>query len=84
MKEALIKALGVGFSMDISAFEIPPAVRRGSPEATFRFPHDPAVRWRLQNLGNARFAAAVAHELDLTPPTPPTPRRIDASLRAGT
>ena len=64
MKEALIKALGVGFSMDISAFEIPSAVRRGAPETTFRFPHDPAVRWRLQNLGNASFAAAVAHELD--------------------
>ena len=64
MKEALIKALGTGFSMDISAFEIPPAVRRGAREATFRFPHDPAVRWGLDKLGNASFAAAVAHELD--------------------
>ena len=63
MKEALIKALGVGFSMDISTFEIPPALRRGSREATFRFPHDPGVRWRLEDLGNAGFAAAVAHEL---------------------
>jgi 4'-phosphopantetheinyl transferase len=63
MKEALIKALGTGFSMDISAFEIPPSMRRGAPEATFRFPHDPAVRWQLEDLGNASFAAAVAHEL---------------------
>ena len=64
MKEALIKALGTGFSMDISAFEVPPAVRQGSREAAFRFPHDPGVRWRLENLGNDSFAAAMAHELD--------------------
>ena len=63
MKEALIKALGLGFSMDISAFEVPPAVRRGSREATFRFPHDPGVCWRLNTLGSASFAGAVAHEL---------------------
>ena len=63
MKEALIKALGTGFSMDISAFEIPPDVRRGSRATTFRFPHDPAVRWQLEDLGNSSFAAAVAHEV---------------------
>ena len=63
MKEALIKALGTGFSLDISAFEIPPDVRRGSREATFRFPHDPTVRWGLENLSNADFAAALAHEM---------------------
>ena len=67
MKEALIKALGVGFSMDVSAFEIPPDVRRGTPETTFRFPHDPTVIWRLENLGNSSFAAALAHESDPVP-----------------
>ena len=64
VKEALIKALGLGFSMDTSAFEVPPAVRRGAREATFRFPHDPVVRWRLNTLGSASFAGAVAHELE--------------------
>ena len=62
MKEALIKALGVGLSLDTSGFEIPPPLRRGSRTGEFRFPHYPAVRWRLENLGNADFAAAVAHE----------------------
>ena len=67
MKEALIKALGMGLALDTSGFEIPPAIRRGSRTGVFRFPHDPAVSWRLDNLGTATFAAAVAHELDPVP-----------------
>lgn len=67
LKEALIKALGVGLSLDLSAFEIPPAMRRGSSATTFRFPQDPAVAWRLENLGNSSFAAALAHELKPVP-----------------
>lgn len=63
MKEALIKALGTGFSLNPSRFEIPLALRRGAGAGVFRFPHDPATRWRLENLGNARFAAAIASEL---------------------
>ena len=63
MKEALIKALGIGFSIDTSTFEIPAEMRRGSRSSVFRFPHAPTVSWRLENVGNARFAAAVAHEL---------------------
>ena len=67
LKEALVKALGVGLSLDLSAFEIPPAMRRGSSATTFRFPQDPAVAWRLENLGNSSFAAALAHELKPVP-----------------
>ena len=63
MKEALLKALGVGLSLDTSGFEIPPSLRQGAPTSLFRFPHAPTVGWRLDNLGNADFAAAVAHEL---------------------
>ena len=63
MKEALIKALGTGFSLNPSRFEIPPALRRGRCAGVFRFPHAPATGWRLENLGNARFAAAIACEL---------------------
>lgn len=62
LKEALIKALGTGFSLNPARFEIPPAMRRGAREGAFRFPHVPNVRWRLENLGNADFAAALAHE----------------------
>lgn len=67
MKEALIKALGVGFSLDISRFEIPLAMCHGMSTSVFRFPQIPAVRWWLENLGNASFAAAIAHELDPDP-----------------
>lgn len=66
-KEALIKALGSGFSLDTSTFEIPPSMylscRLGSQRALFCFPHLPQDRWRLEDLGTDDFAAAVAHEL---------------------
>ncbi len=63
VKEALIKAVGSGFSLDVSRFEIPPAMRRGMKASLFRFPHIPSVRWWLEDLGNEHFAAAIAHEL---------------------
>ena len=63
MKEALIKALGTGFSLNPARFEIPPSLRRGAPAGVFRFPQCPKTGWRLENLGNAEFAAAVAREL---------------------
>ena len=62
MKEALIKALGKGFSLNVSELEIPPALCNGPRLGDFRFPHIPGVLWRLENLGNAEFAAAIAHE----------------------
>ena len=63
MKEALIKALGVGFGLNPSRFEIPPAMRSGARHCVFRFPHLPGERWRLEDLGTADFAAAIATEL---------------------
>ena len=48
MKEALIKALGTGFYLSPSRFEIPPALRRGGSSGVFRFPQYPAVAWRLK------------------------------------
>lgn len=62
MKEALIKALGVGFGLNPCRFEIPPEMRSGARHCVFRFPHVPGERWRLENLGNAEFAAAIATE----------------------
>lgn len=62
IKEALLKALGTGLRLDMAGFEAPPPMRRGVRVGEFRFPHLPAVAWRVENLGNERFAAAVAHE----------------------
>ena len=67
-KEALIKALGTGFSTDVSRFQAPAAMRRGDAAAIFRFPHLPSVAWGLEEIGGERFAAALAYEL------PPEPR----------
>ena len=64
IKEALMKAHGAGFRLDPSSFETPPAMLRGMNEAMFRLPGLPEVTWRLQDLGNERFAAAIAQEVD--------------------
>lgn len=63
MKEALLKALGTGFSLDMSRIEIPKAMRQGMPAGEFCFPQLPAVRWWLENLDDPGFAAAIAYEL---------------------
>lgn len=64
MKEALSKAHGMGLSLDVSRFEIPPGMRDGDPSGVFRFAHIPDVAWQLHNIGTDRFAAAVAHAKD--------------------
>ncbi len=69
LKEALIKALGTGFSLNPSRFEVPPPMLDGECAAAFRFPHLPADRFWLEDLGEPRFAAARACRLaedDLT------------------
>lgn len=63
VKEALAKALGTGLALDVSTFEVPTAIRRGMRTDTFRFPDSPAITWRVENLGNEDFAAAVAYEI---------------------
>ena len=67
IKEALVKALGTGLQLDPAGFAVPAAMRRGVTTGAFRFPHLPAVTWRVENLGNEHFAAAVAHECTLDP-----------------
>ena len=66
LKEALIKALGTGFSLDPSQFEIPSAMQGGARKCAFRFPQIPDVGWKLENLSTAEFAAAIAYEMDPT------------------
>ena len=63
LKEALIKALGTGFSLSPSRFEVPEAILHGARRSDFRFPHLPEIPWRLHDLGEPRFAAAVACRL---------------------
>lgn len=63
MKEALVKAAGEGLSLDTSKFELPPTMVRGEPSGIFSFPDSSATRWRLEYIGNDRYAAAVAREL---------------------
>ncbi|MDE0661336.1 MAG: 4'-phosphopantetheinyl transferase superfamily protein [Gammaproteobacteria bacterium] len=63
LKEAAIKALGTGFTLDPAGFGIPASMFRCQREAEFRFPHLPDIRWRLDDISTADFAAAVAHEL---------------------
>ena len=63
LKEALIKALGTGFSLSPSRFEVPKPMLEGEPSAVFRFPHRPSDAFWLEDLGEPRFAAARAYRL---------------------
>ncbi len=63
VKEALVKALGTGLSLDASSFEVPPAMRRGANSAIFTFPQAPSDRWFVHGFENKDFVAAIAHEL---------------------
>lgn len=61
IKEALLKALGTGFYLDMAKFEVPSSIRMGSA-GTFRFPHIPNVRWQVEYWTLGNYAAALAHE----------------------
>ena len=63
LKEALIKALGTGFSLSPSRFEVPQPILDGEHSAVFRFPHRPSDPYWLEDLGEPRFAAARAYRL---------------------
>ena len=60
MKEALLKAIGTGLSLGPGDFEVPDTALDGARTCSFRFPHDAAPPLRLVDLGEERFAAAVA------------------------
>ena len=63
-KEALLKAIGMGLAFDMSRFEVPSALRHGTKDVSvFELPQIPAVRWRIEYIGNREFAAAIAHEI---------------------
>ena len=64
LKEAIIKALGTGFTFNPSRFEVPPAMIDGADSGTLRIAREPDRTWRLACLSDAGFAAAIACELD--------------------
>ena len=74
MKEALIKATGAGFSLNPSRFEVPPPMMEGARSGSFRFPHAPSDEWRLLDLGEPRFAAALAYRVPSSSPDTPAAR----------
>ena len=69
MKEALIKALGSGFSLNPSGFEVPEPMLHGVRSSVIQFPHAPSSSWCLIDLGEHRFAAAFAYRV---PPSCPS------------
>ena len=63
MKEALIKALGRGFALDPSSFEVPECMLHGVRSSVVRLSYGSVNAWRLVDLGETRFAAALAYRL---------------------
>ncbi len=66
MKEALLKAHGDGFRLDPTSFQIPGPMRKGETSGVVELPQAPGVVWWLQDLGDKRFAAAIAQAVDAT------------------
>ena len=62
IKEALIKALGTGFTLNPSTFEVPSEMFSGETKFAMKLPKEPEVKWQVEDLGNERFAAAIAQE----------------------
>ena len=65
IKEAIIKAFGTGHTLDVSGVQVPAPMRGGARTGTFRFSQTPGADWRIDDLGNEAFAAALAHEVFL-------------------
>lgn len=63
IKEAIVKAFGTGHTLDVSRIQVPAPMREGARTGTFRFSQMPGVDWRVDDLGNEVFAAALAQEI---------------------
>ena len=62
IKEALLKAFGIGHAFGMRRIEAPLAMRQGAAGGVFRFPNAPGAEWRVERIGAEEFAAAVALE----------------------
>ena len=60
MREAVVKALGSGLTLEPSAFTLPLALRRGADSGLVMLGGPPRTRWRVFDLGTAHFAAALS------------------------
>ena len=54
----------MGFVLDVASFEVPPDLRNDAAKTAMRLPQLPQVTWQVEDLGNERFATAIAHELN--------------------
>ncbi len=61
-KEALTKAIGTGLATDFSQFQVPTGLRAGDAFGTLTFPASAGVTWALEDIGDERFAAALAYK----------------------
>lgn len=66
IKEALMKAVGMGLSFDTSDLDVPPELREGSSGA-LQLQREPWGNWNIEYLGNRNFAAAIVHEANTRP-----------------
>lgn len=63
IKEAIIKGIGTGHALDVSRLQVPAAMRRGARRGEYRSPEPDRSWWRLEDIGNELFAAALAYEI---------------------
>ncbi len=63
LKEALLKGLGTGLSMDLTKIELPRNIRHGAPKGIFQSLDDPVTYWQLQDLSTPQYTAAIASEI---------------------
>ncbi len=67
VKEAILKAVGVGMSgPDPKLIEVPESIRKGSRSCIAQFPRLTRGRFRIVNLGTSEFAASLAYMVDET------------------
>lgn len=65
IKEALVKAHGMGLALDVAELEIPADMLHGAPRSVCEFWQFPNATWSLGEIGTDEFAAAVAFRVDL-------------------
>lgn len=60
MREAVMKALGSGLTLESSAFTLPLPLRCGAHSGLVMLGGPPRTRWRVFDLGTSHFAAALS------------------------
>ena len=62
LRKPLIKALGTGFHLIPTNFEIPLSLLESTKTEVFRFPHILEVIWQLENISSNDFVACLAYQ----------------------